>query len=118
MNMIDNSRMIYLDGAMGTMLQRSGLKMGEKPEVFGMLHPDVVKEIHLKYIRSGSDVIYANTFGANSHKYEGSGYDVEEVILANVRTARAVLHTFACRILFNAHPVNYTILLALSYIRW
>ncbi len=89
MNMIDNSRMIYLDGAMGTMLQRSGLKMGEKPEVFGMLHPDVVKEIHLKYIRSGSDVIYANTFGANSHKYEGSGYDVEEVILANVRTARA-----------------------------
>ena len=56
MNEIRN-RMIYLDGAMGTMLQRSGLKMGEKPEVFGMHHPDVVRDIHLRYIQAGSDVI-------------------------------------------------------------
>ena len=60
----------FLDGAMGTMLQRAGLKMGEKPEVFGMLHPDVVREIHLRYIQAGSDVIYSNTFGVNSHKYK------------------------------------------------
>ena len=84
-----DKRIIYLDGAMGTMLQRSGLKMGEKPEVFGMQHPEVVRDIHLRYINAGSDVIYANTFGVNSHKYEGSGYDVSEVITANIKTAKA-----------------------------
>ena len=84
-----DKEIIYLDGAMGTMLQRSGLKMGEKPEVFGMQHPDVVRDIHLRYINAGSDVIYANTFGANSHKYEGSGYDISQVIAANIRNARA-----------------------------
>ena len=84
-----DKEIIYLDGAMGTMLQRSGLKMGEKPEVFGMQHPDVVRDIHLRYINAGSDVIYANTFGVNSHKYEGSGYDISQVIAANIRNARA-----------------------------
>ena len=47
-----DKRIIYLDGAMGTMLQRSGLKMGEKPEVFGMQHPEVVRDIHLRYINA------------------------------------------------------------------
>ena len=90
-----DKKIIYLDGAMGTMLQRSGLKMGEKPEVFGMQHPDVVKDIHLRYINAGSDVIYANTFGVNSHKYEGSGYDVSEVIAANIETAKAAADSVA-----------------------
>ena len=92
-----DKKIIYLDGAMGTMLQRSGLKMGEKPEVFGMQHPDVVKDIHLRYINAGSDVIYANTFGVNSHKYEGSGYDVSEVITANIKTAKAVADSVSDR---------------------
>ena len=92
-----DKKIIYLDGAMGTMLQRSGLKMGEKPEVFGMQHPDVVKDIHLRYINAGSDVIYANTFGVNSHKYEGSGYDVSEVITANIKTAKAAADSVSDR---------------------
>ena len=79
---------ILLDGAMGTMLQRAGLKPGEKPEVFGMQHPEVVRDIHLRYVEAGSDVIYANTFGVNSRKYEGSGYSVPEVVAANIRTAK------------------------------
>ena len=109
MNEIRN-RMIYLDGAMGTMLQRSGLKMGEKPEVFGMHHPDVVRDIHLRYIQAGSDVIYANTFGVNSHKYEGSGYDVREVIRANIRTAReaadSVRDTGRVRVALDVGPIG------------
>ena len=92
-----DKKIIYLDGAMGTMLQRSGLKMGEKPEVFGMQHPDVVKDIHLRYINAGSDVIYANTFGVNSHKYEDSGYDVSEVITANIKTAKAAADSVSDR---------------------
>ena len=109
MNEIRN-RMIYLDGAMGTMLQRSGLKMGEKPEVFGMHHPDVVRDIHLRYIQAGSDVIYANTFGVNSHKYEGSGYDVRDVIRANIRTAReaadSVRDTRRVRVALDVGPIG------------
>ena len=82
------NKRIILDGAMGTMLQARGLKPGDHPEVFGMLHPEVVEEIHRMYIQSGSNVIYANTFEANSHKLKGSGHTVEEVISANVATAR------------------------------
>lgn len=79
---------IILDGAMGTMLQARGLKPGDHPEVFGMNHPEVVEEIHRMYVDAGSNVIYANTFEANSHKLKGSGHSVSDVITANVATAR------------------------------
>ena len=61
-------KMTILDGAMGTMLQAAGLGLGERPEIFGMQHPEIVEQIHSCYIDAGSDVIYANTFGANAHK--------------------------------------------------
>ncbi|MGN1277485.1 MAG: homocysteine S-methyltransferase family protein [Floccifex sp.] len=52
---------ILLDGAMGTMLQQYGLGLGQRPEVFGLEHPDILEKIHRQYINSGSQVIYANT---------------------------------------------------------
>ena len=58
---------IILDGGMGTMLQARGLKPGDHPEIYGMEHPEIVEEIHRKYIEAGSNVIYANTFEANGH---------------------------------------------------
>ena len=64
-------KMTILDGAMGTMLQAAGLGLGERPEIFGMQHPEIVEQIHSCYIDAGSDVIYANTFGANAHKLRG-----------------------------------------------
>lgn len=79
---------IILDGAMGTMLQARGLKLGERPEIFGMLNPDLLKEVHTSYIEAGSNVIYANTFGANAHKLKGTGHNVAEVIKANIQIAR------------------------------
>lgn len=101
---------VFLDGAMGTMLQRAGLKMGEKPEVYGMQHPDVVRDIHLRYIEAGSDVIYSNTFGVNAHKYKGSGYDVAQVITANVRTARSAAESVSdrrkVRVALDAGPIG------------
>ena len=71
---------IILDGGMGTQLQARGLAPGERPELFGMEHPDVIEEIHRNYIAAGSRVIYSNTFGANGHKLEGTGKSVAEVI--------------------------------------
>ncbi len=82
-------KMTLLDGAMGTMLQAAGLGLGERPELFGLAHPDVVEGLHRAYVEAGSDIIYANTFGANAHKLAGTGYTVEEVIAANLASARA-----------------------------
>ena len=79
---------VFLDGAMGTMLQAAGLRLGERPEVLSITHPEIVRDIHMKYIGSGSDIIYANTFGANAHKLAGTGYSVNEVISASVSCAR------------------------------
>ena len=85
---------LILDGAMGTMLQRSGQQPGEIPEVFGMEHPEILADIHEQYIQAGSRVIYANTFNANARKLAESGHSVGEVITANVKTALAAA---ACR---------------------
>ena len=82
------NNIIILDGGMGTELQARGLAPGERPELFGMEHPDVIEEVHRNYIAAGSRVIYSNTFGANGHKLVGTGKTVAEVIAANVATAR------------------------------
>ena len=84
---MENNRIMILDGAMGTMLQAAGLKLGQKPEVFGMEHPEIVERIQGSYIEAGSDVIYANTFGANAHKLAGTGVSAAEAVKANIRTA-------------------------------
>ena len=79
---------IILDGGMGTMLQAAGLGLGERPDIFGMKHPEVVERIQRSYVEAGSQVLYANTFGTNAHKLAGTGFTVEEVISANVAVAR------------------------------
>ncbi len=79
---------VILDGGMGTMLQAAGLGLGERPDVFGMKHPEVVERVQRSYVEAGSQVLYANTFGTNAHKLEGTGYTVEEVISANIAIAK------------------------------
>ena len=79
---------VSLDGAMGTMLQARGLKTGEAPELLNIEKPEILTEIHREYIEAGADIIYANTFGANRYKLEGSGHSVEEIIGAGIKNAR------------------------------
>lgn len=79
---------VILDGAMGTMLQARGLKTGEIPEVLNITHPEILIDIHKSYIAAGSQIIYANTFGANSYKLEECEYSVEEIIGAGVKNAK------------------------------
>lgn len=85
----DGQRIIYLDGAMGTMLQGKGLQPGERPELLCLTHPDWIRDIHRAYVEAGSQVIYANTFGANALKLAGTGHTVAEVIAAAVGVARS-----------------------------
>ena len=81
-------RILFFDGAMGTLLQARGLKPGELPETWNLSHPDVVRDIHLQYLRAGADVITTNTFGANALKY---GQRVEETVSAAVGIARSAV---------------------------
>ena len=48
---------IVLDGAMGTMLQARGLKLGGIPEELNITNPDMIRQIHRLYIEAGSDII-------------------------------------------------------------
>ncbi|MCD7918618.1 MAG: homocysteine S-methyltransferase family protein [Clostridiales bacterium] len=79
---------LILDGAMGTQLQAAGLKLGQRPEVLCFTQPEVVEDIHRRYIAAGSDVIYANTFQANGHKLAGTGYAVADIIRQAIAVAR------------------------------
>ncbi|MBE6066443.1 MAG: homocysteine methyltransferase [Clostridium lundense] len=79
---------IFFDGAMGTMLQSRGLIAGEIPEMYNILHPEIIKEIHEKYIKAGSDIITTNTFGANELKLKDTDYSVEEIITKAVEIAK------------------------------
>ena len=79
---------VSLDGAMGTMLQARGLKMGETPEVLNIEKPKILTEIHKEYIGAGADIIYANTFGANRYKLKDCGYSVKEIIESGIQNAK------------------------------
>ena len=66
------NKIVLLDGAMGTMLQMENLTSedfgGENYEgcndYLVMTRPNIIKNIHKKYLKSGSDIIETNTFGA------------------------------------------------------
>ncbi|MFA9399035.1 MAG: homocysteine S-methyltransferase family protein [Clostridiaceae bacterium] len=84
---LENGFLIF-DGAMGTMLQKKGLKIGEIPEMYNMLYPDIIEEIHRVYIKAGADIITTNTFGANEIKLKDSKYEVEDIIQSAVEIAK------------------------------
>lgn len=86
--LLKNKEFVFLDGAMGTMLQKAGMKAGSIPEELNITNPDMVIKIHRSYVNSGSDIIYANTFGANRYKLEESQYNTTELISAGIENAR------------------------------
>ena len=77
---------LCLDGGMGTLLQRCGLRAGELPERWNLTHAEVIVGIHKDYYNAGSNVVSTNTFGANSLKF--SDAELEEIISAAVANAR------------------------------
>ena len=98
-------RIVIIDGAMGTMIQR--YKLGEADfrgerfkdhpkdlkgnnELLQLTRPDVIREIHSQYLAAGADMIETNTFGATSIAQEdyGLGHTARELNLAAARIAR------------------------------
>jgi homocysteine S-methyltransferase len=77
------------DGAMGTMLLARGVEVKSLMEQ-NLVHPDLVRSIHLDYIRAGARLIETNTFLANRLRLAEYGleHDLEAINRAGVRVAR------------------------------
>lgn len=97
---------IILDGAMGTMLQQSGLKLGERPELLNFTNPELIQGVHREYLEAGADIIYANTFGANCHKLQGLGYEVKDVIQAGIHNAKCVARNYEAYVALDVGPIG------------
>ncbi|MBQ9652463.1 MAG: homocysteine S-methyltransferase family protein, partial [Prevotella sp.] len=92
---IIKDRILILDGAMGTMIQRYGLKGNN--DAFCLTRPDVVLDIHRKYLQAGADIITTNTF--SSQRISQADYGMEdrcrEMALAGAQLARQAADEFS-----------------------
>jgi 5-methyltetrahydrofolate--homocysteine methyltransferase len=90
---VTQGEVLISDGAMGTLLQASGLKAGECPEWWCISHPEVVKGIHAAYLAAGSDIVETNSFGGTCYKLKPYGLadKVRELNLAAVALAKQVM---------------------------
>jgi 5-methyltetrahydrofolate--homocysteine methyltransferase len=61
-----SGRVLLMDGAMGTELQRAGLRDGENASAWNQLHPERVRAVHEAYRTAGAEVLVSNTFMANA----------------------------------------------------
>lgn len=88
-----SERILVIDGAMGTMIQRYNLTekdfRGERfknhshdlkgnNDLLSITQPEIIKEIHREYLRAGADIIETNTFNANG--FSQADYDTEEFV--------------------------------------
>jgi len=108
------SRLLFLDGAMGTMIQRHRLSeadfRGERfrdhprdlrgdNDVLVLTQPHVIRAIHEQYLEAGADIIETNTFNSTSvsqadYGLEGSAYELN---VAAARVAREACDAWAAR---------------------
>ena len=105
-------RILVLDGAMGTMIQRFKLSEAQyrgqrfadfhkdvqgNNELLSLTRPDIVRDIHEGYLAAGADLIETNTFGATTvaqDDYE-MAHLVREMNLASAQLARAACDKFS-----------------------
>ncbi len=104
--MMYTQEITLLDGAMGTMLQRAGLRLGDRPETLSITAPDVVEGIQRQYVEAGSQMLLANTFCANAHKLAGTGFAVEDVMRASVAVARRACAGTGAKVALDVGPIG------------
>ncbi|MGL4569826.1 MAG: homocysteine S-methyltransferase family protein [Clostridium sp.] len=97
---------VVFDGAMGTMLQDLGVKLGENMEKLNITESEKIRDIHKEYIKSGANVITTNTFGANEIKLENTVYSVEEIIDKAVLIAKEAREDNKCYIALDIGPIG------------
>ena len=86
--LLSENEFVILDGGMGTMIQKLGLKLGDIPESLNLNQPEAVVKIHKSYIDAGSMIVYSNTFGASRYKLSEHGYTPADIIPAAIKNAK------------------------------
>jgi 5-methyltetrahydrofolate--homocysteine methyltransferase len=81
------SRLLFVDGGLGTMLQSMGLNGGQPPGSWNLQHPDQVRKVHEAYLAAGCDIITANTFGADALHFGGQSVQVVHAGVSLVKEA-------------------------------
>lgn len=91
-----SDRILLLDGAMGTMIQQYHLNENCN-DMLVVTKPDVIREIHRKYLEAGSDIIETNTFNAQRISLGDYGLQdrVRDINLAAARLARQCANEFS-----------------------
>lgn len=111
---IINERVLVLDGAMGTMIQKYNLseqdfrserfakipgQLKGNNDLLCLTRPDVIKDIHRKYLEAGADIIETNTF--NAQRVSMADYHIEdmcrEINLEAARLARALADEYTAK---------------------
>ena len=105
-DIFERKQYVFLDGGMGTMLQAAGLPLGERPELLAITRPELLTSIHAAYIEAGSDIVYANTFGASAKKLEGTGHTVEELVPAALECARRAVEPAGALVALDVGPLG------------
>lgn len=103
---LNKKEFVLLDGAMGTLIQKSGAKYDFVPETLNITEPKLIESFHRAYIESGSDIVYANTFGANAYKLRESGYSAEEIISNGVKIAKKAACGTDCLVALDIGPIG------------
>lgn len=105
-SIFDRRRFVFLDGGMGTQLQKRGLKPGQKPELAALEMAETLKAIHAEYAAAGADLLLANTFGANARKLAGTGYSVAQVVQASLACAQEAATTTGALVGLDIGPLG------------
>jgi methionine synthase / methylenetetrahydrofolate reductase(NADPH) len=90
--LLDPERVVVFDGAMGTMLYAKGVFINQCYDELNLKAPDLVREVHAAYAKSGAEVLETNTFGANRVKLSQYGLEtqVREINRSAAQIARDV----------------------------
>ena len=113
-----NTRLVIMDGAMGTMIQQYKLEENDfrgnlftdtkidlkgNNDLLSLTRPEIIKEIHLQYLRAGADVIETNTFSAT--KIAQADYHLEHAV-RDINISSARLAREACDQIMKEDPTR------------
>ena len=112
-------KILVLDGAMGTAIQKYNLNsddyLGKKGcnEILNITRPDIIKDIHLKYIEAGADIIETNSFNCNKISLNEYGFSERayEIAKRSAELAKEVITTSEKKIYIagSIGPTNKTL---------
>ena len=92
---IEENRVLFSDGATGTVLSQRVPPGVNCFECLNIEHPFIIETLHREYLKAGSDMLQTNTFGANRFKLARNGMEgsLEKINIAAVEIARRAAST-------------------------